>query len=790
MKCLQKLFLAGVIILTMGSAAWPCNLPLDPKVVVIPEGQAFEKTSWGVGLGGSKGGPMVAVAVDEGTTVQFRAYVNVDGTDIDIFERVVVIDGRTMNLISLPTLQTVAEAKMKFAELVSRNMGGNFSDPRAISLGGGVKDMTITGTDGGGHFGAGISGTGDTDMSLVLPTTTTPPRPSGPDSEYRVVSGEYKRQGQFRFELISSTFEFDLTGIEDHRVFDGGRAGVGSFEFNVPTSDKSGNGAEQMYYAGIGKVDLTLAFSDIVWTWKEQKYTKDASGTFQPDGAPTSHESNLSGNIVRTSEGSSTGGHPGYFYVKVRDTSPSIYSRMVGNLQGPEGTTGDVITAPFSITLDMVDNNPFRPTQTALPVDFFYTLAVTDYLDGGYSTAGMGMDKLKFAEYKDKIIWKKLSGSATLASCKTYPGDLDTSSISATDISGIGKAPHGPLTNNISQWQVTFTVPEKMGFHYSIESNDTTVKGQGQLLDWENGRLKFFAVPTADGQGNAGPVCPGPTIDSEEAGAKDSIDPTYTDTRATFSDVTTGNPTEEFTGLTADEDITKVVGRIGFWEVRDNDPPNLFLAIKDTRTGVTHIYGDNTQTLDSGTSPWTGYSTTTDNSHCRSETIAGFEYSAGESADQSGYGAFQGTYGGQTYVFHNHADNTDGLWIDEDTKLVFSSWGFDNINTYNSSHGLADASRSGSEAHCWWGENMDFVNFTVTDTPGNNSGKWFPEYIFRYPNRPSSLNTGDCSVEVTCSDGRGVPPGTRRVKVNVWVIWNKKEIRSLEEFKYRIHPTP
>jgi hypothetical protein len=783
---LRPTLVAALVVLIAIPAAWSCNLPLDPKVVVIPEGQAFEKTEWGVGVGSSKAGPMVSVVVDEGTTVTFRAYVNISGTGVDFAERTVTIGDRTMELCSLPTLEAASVAKLKFGEMVNRNMGGQFSNPNAISLGGTIKDMTINGTAGGGFFGSGISATGMSDMRPLLPNPghgSFRDHMLGPDAKVSVVAGQYKTSGQFRFELLSSTFEFDVTGIERSEVKDGGRAGVSSYEFNVPTSDSTGNGPEDLYYAGVGKVDLTLAFDGVVWTWQEQRYQKNASGAWELDGSPTSHETHLNGNIVRTSEGSDTGGHPGYFYVKVRDKSPSIYSRMVGNLQGPAGTTGDPLPGGFNVTFDMVDNNPLKPTRTSIPVDCFYTLAVTDYKDGGYSVGGMDMDKLKFAEYKDKIIWKKVSAQASLESCLTKPGDRDSASLPGATITGIGKAPHGPLTNNISRWRVSFSIPEKMGLHYALESNDTSTKGQGQLLDWQRGRLKYFVLPKADGQGNDGPTYDGPGPNTEDAGAKEGLDPDYSETRAAFAGVTTGNPAEEFSATEPNEDISKVVGTLGWWEVRDNDPPNLFLAIKDTRSGVTHIFGNNTQTVDSGTAPFTGYANTTDNAHCRTDSATVFEFTAGDSADQSGYDAFRAKYAGQSYVFHNHGDNNDGLWIDEDSKLVFSTWGYDNINTYSANRGLADGSAGGSSGpHCWWGQGMDFSSFSVTDNPGNNSGKWFPDYIFRDPNRPTSLNSGDCSVTVSCSDGRG---GSRTVKVNVYVIWNKKEIRSLEEIKYR-----
>jgi hypothetical protein len=77
---------------------------------------------------------------------------------------------------------------------------------------------------------------------------------------------------------------------------------------------------------------------------------------------------------------------------------------------------------------------------------------------------------------------------------------------------------------------------------------------------------------------------------------------------------------------------------------------------------------------------------------------------------------------------------------------------------------------------------MQLSPFTVTDGPGGGGGSWFPNYIFRDPNRPASLNAGDCSVEVTATDGGG---RSRKVRVNVYVIWNKKAIRSLEEKKQR-----
>ena len=492
----------------------------------------------------------------------------------------------------------------------------------------------------------------------------------------------------------------------------------------------------------------------------------------------------LSGEIVRTSDGSDHG-HPGYFYVKTRDKTPAVYSRMTGKLKGPSGTTGEPLPGAFNVTFDLVDNNPV-PSEPSIPVDFFYTLAVTDYISGNYTCSGMAMDKLKFAEYKDKMIWRKLSGTANYEKSITYPGKTDSGALPGFDVAGIGKVLNGPLTNSVSTWKANFTISDKMGYHYAKESIDESTGrgGGGQLLKWENGRLKYFVIPKDnDGSGEKGIPYEGPTSGAEEPGAKDSIESNdYASLRADFPTTAIGDPAEIWEATEPSENKSLVVGTIGTFEVTDNDPANVFLAIKDTKSSLTHIFGNNTTTMDSGTDPFKSYLPTLNNDHIRPDSNLTFNFTGGDSDGEEGYADFQAKYNAGPYIFHNSGDDDSGLWVDEDTKLEFFSWGYDNVNTYSSSHGLSDGSSGGGSDPCWWQDNMSFASFNIADSPGDGGGSWFSGYIFRYPNRPKSLNAGDCSVKVSASDGRN---GIRTVNVNVYVIWNKKDIRALEERKNR-----
>jgi|GEM_PF-4725572 len=788
MKKSTRVIVAILMLCGNLTAAWACNLPLDPKVFILPDCD-WEKSSYGPGIYGGGEGPHIAVVINENSAVTFKTYLDMTGrVEKVLTDKTVTIAGQEYDLITLTNMKKIAELKLKFSEMLEEQPCCSPTDPNAISLGGTIKNMTIRASGGGGHFGGDFSGaTGLTDLKPCLPNPDNPKFTEEDGTRrYRVTSGEYEKTGKFYFKIITSRFEIDKSNIEGEVLIDAGEAGETTHVFNVPTTGKESALDKGFYYAGVGKVDMTLAFEGIKWKWEEVVEEKNASGTWDQVGTDDG-EYDLEGEIVRTSEGSGTsGGHPGYFYVKTRDVSSPVYCRMTGPLKGPSGTTGDLLPGPFDVTFEMVDNN-FNPTETTINVDLFHTLAVTDYKDGNYpKTGNPGMDSLKFSEYKDNIIWKKISSTAQLQGAIAYPPNLAPSALSYMDVAGIGKVVSGPLTHSISTWKASFTCPDKMGYHFSTEStgdNSDKKSADAKLLEWKDGILKYFIIPQGDGSGNSGFSYTGPVVDSVEPEDKFStVANKYETLIGLFPDVTKGTPAENYeTVMVGPDDKTKIIGNLGYWDVADNDPPNVFLAIQDTKTGRVNIYGDNTRTMDAGLTPYTNHSETKNNNHIRTDSTPTFEFLGGDSDGQAGYDGFQHDYG-QPYNYHNNETDQIGFWCDEDSKLVFSTWGYDNINTFNSSHGLSEGSTDGNGEPCWWGKSVGFANFTIHDAPGNVNGKWFPEYIFRYPNRPKSLNSGDCSIEVACTD----PGGRKRtVKVNVYVIWNKKEIRGLEERKYR-----
>jgi len=766
----RRILMAWMLVLVQVGGAWSCTLPLDPKVCVLPEtaeetGAVVDDTQCKVGA-----------KVPEEEAASFLAYVDMTGREK--YVKKVTKTWRGRSLVSIPELKQSLDIDLNFGMLLKEN-GFDVTNPESLGLGRTIKKMKLSGErSGDAHFGESFQNKNENDVKSLLPSVGPEWEETSGNTRWKVISGQFAATGRFKLVDMETSFEFDLQKI-GNCTSNPDPSGKAEVTCDVPTG--------QHFYENVCYADMKFEISDVEWTWKEtEEEFNPASGTWSKVGE-NQGTLKLSGEIVRASKTEDgTGGHPGYFYIMVLDKNPAVYVNMTGTLQGPAMTTGDTATDPFAIDFEMVDNSPFIASE-CIPVSLYYTLAVTEYADGGFSPTGKDMDKLKYPEFKDSFVWKVASGTATRKSVKTYPAGVEQDAVPTVDvgaIGGSGKAVQGPLTHSVSTWNASFTVADKMGFHFSKEqTGDLTSPGGGKLFGWGNGkRLKYFIVPGADGNGNPGLEYQGPELDKSSPSAEEDG---FDAIKGEFAAVKKGKPAEEFESQVTgpDADKAKCIGNLGTWEVTDNDPPNVFLAIKDTRYNRVHVFGENTNTLDAGTEPFTKYTATVDNSHLRQENVPEFIFSGGDTADRKGYEDFKAKYI-EPFIFHNHPDDANGMWLDEDTQIEFFTWGYDNINTYDPKHGLTEGTETGTGDVCWWGKNMEFGTFQVLDTPGAGStaAKWFPTYIFRSPNRPTELNAGPCSVEVTVTDGRA---GSRRVKVDIFVVGNEKTIEGLEQKKFR-----
>jgi hypothetical protein len=121
-----------------------------------------------------------------------------------------------------------------------------------------------------------------------------------------------------------------------------------------------------------------------------------------------------------------------------------------------------------------------------------------------------------------------------------------------------------------------------------------------------------------------------------------------------------------------------------------------------------------------------------------------------------------------------------GLWVDEDTRLVFWAVAWDNVN---------------------WRTALDpkgaQMTWTITDWPGKGASDAGPvvpktalpadaegrfEYTFRDPNVGGESAGGECSLLVTAVDAAS-PPNRREVKIHFAVAANSLVIRTLEEMR-------
>ncbi len=143
-----------------------------------------------------------------------------------------------------------------------------------------------------------------------------------------------------------------------------------------------------------------------------------------------------------------------------------------------------------------------------------------------------------------------------------------------------------------------------------------------------------------------------------------------------------------------------------------------------------------------------------------------------------------------------------GLWVDEDSRLVFRVIAWDNLNSYLP----AVTTVSGQEGFTLYGADSpeidastsrEFsVDVTIND-PGSGNGQLvlsrgdlnahWPSYIFRNPNRIDQggtlTDTGDDAyVEVKFTDGAR---NTTFLRIKLYVVENSMRILSLKEDKFR-----
>ncbi len=615
--------------------------------------------------------------------------------------------------------------------------------------------------------------------------------------------------GEVTITDLTTTIRWDESGIETPAPGDTTMAAPGSaiqHEFLVPTKPH--------HYKCRATVQIKYSF-DLHWFWTEA-HKVSITGPSVLAGIQLvdmdDYAVALSGTTERTSDGGADGGRDGLFYVEVKDKTPAVFAWLTSQSVIPQaGTSGDKLAnQTFDVVFRVIDNNPFPENSDIPNVDFYYTVAVTDYVSGNYSVPGSRnplWEKLKFAAYRDKFVWKHKTGSASRVGAPEVCGGDPALRVAGPvfepipDVGGKDVV-NGPLSLSITTYRSTFTVDDKMGYHYCKDSRACEdVPTGGKLYEFHPGRLKFFVVPRADASENSSfdgfPVpADNDTGYGADAGDADNAGSAVV-TRFDGTKKGEHRPVENYDALvdTEIDGLTAVpakgIGNIGRYgtEIADNDPPNLFVAIKDTRTNKIHIYGDNTTTLDSGTAPFTGAAgggtrATTDNGHLRQENKSPIVFATGETPDLSGYEAFQAKCAPFDYFFHNHPDDADAFWVDEDTRLEFSTWGYDNINTFDNHWGLSAGNPAPDPLRAGWrNQQLSLGEFKITDGPGHNDITSFvPLYIFRDPNRPSSLNSGDCSIVAKCDDGRG---NNRELRINAFVIWNKKEIRGMEEKKSR-----
>ncbi len=270
---------------------------------------------------------------------------------------------------------------------------------------------------------------------------------------------------------------------------------------------------------------------------------------------------------------------------------------------------------------------------------------------------------------------------------------------------------------------------------------------------------------------------------------------------------------DEFDGVTVSypgSDLGTLYGssqfqRYGHFEVSDDEAPQVFLLVTDTKYDKTYRFGVHWNG-DSLRDNVTGGTVWPDDRNTRSSvdlgTIGGLrtpgkfftDLSLNFSEPFGDYASFdRDAFKPSLDCGRQGADSCYAMWVEEDTRLLFRVVCYDNL--------AAGDLESGSNPYDWAARldahmddidsdpYLDRLEWTIFDGPTEggvipDSDSFRDEYIFRNPNSDGSSMTGDdCYTRIVVGDKAG---NETELTVHYLVVPSKMRIRSLEENRKRM----
>lgn len=462
----------------------------------------------------------------------------------------------------------------------------------------------------------------------------------------------------------------------------------------------------------------------------------------------------------------------------------------------------------------------FDPAQAI--ADFYYSFPVSEYgladlsklaqpLPGDFALDPSG----QFPFHFEKWVWKKKAVGAPTQLFRPFANNGNSELAAPSNPFGNGANPYFSL----QKWTVDLSTQwtDVIGIHHvstTSESNYADAKtptgpkakpGVAYLSGAEK-RLKFFLAPRdAMGKPAYNAAFTG-ECDTSAGGASDSESAGFESVKANaghwvFNNAGTAVPPVNTppAGLQYQNAVNTLgsacgapncdnaaVGQFGYVDsITEDVRAKVVLLVKDTKFDRTYIFNDQTQgdwrhqqaiaALDGAAVPGTRQTC------ANNDDILNW---IGPGKDQpdimfdaggTNTGDFVTQVAAGWRPFQRAAGATDGtrngLWVDEDTSLIFRVTGWDNTNW--------ETQFPPSDFDWYIDDGPKGGTIPKGDLPLDGSGRF--SYTFRDPNRGASGLTGtDCVVTV---DGPQSLPASqrRRLQVKFFVLDNKLKILTLEE---------
>jgi len=502
-----------------------------------------------------------------------------------------------------------------------------------------------------------------------------------------------------------------------------------------------------------------------VFEWTETVIDVDPDTGEETEGDPQTYKVELSANLQRSSEEGSEGYDTAFVHV-IDKSGPQHFKVEPATLQG---TVGKTIPEASALEIKILENDPFFDEDGLGPLTghLLYSTCLHgwEHLDGEKGLCQQAPSIHPHAHHcdcmayhKERWVWKVLPLSQ--AGVEQVPG------------------PGGGLAYAVVTMQLDGEM-EPLPWHFAQGSTGYSFES-AQYEAFQPMQMKYFVV-AKDGAGLG--LEPPFTDGAEDGTAKQQVAPA---TVVNIGGINGPNPKDQkfpptgplLAAIGASGEAWGTWGTFGgVDDVTDDAMPDIRVFVTDTKYGWTHLFG-HANALDGSLEPYKG---ARGGGSTSSDTNQISPYLAGPEAPEQWVFHAESQYLDQLAMiragdFAPHANIADGapwgLWVDEDTRLVFKVVCRDNINQWERPEGLAfDVSLVDGPAGA-----------TVGGADMGMTGDGVFEYVFRDPNRGKNAVDRDCTLTVTTSDAAG---NGRSLVINFYVASNELKLQTLEEERRR-----